>query len=45
MRVGIDVGGTTVKVGFVDDYKLVLSYEVKTQKETLFDDVLILLLI
>lgn len=40
MRVGIDVGGTTVKVGFVDDYRLVLSYEVKTQKETLFDDVL-----
>ena len=40
MRVGIDVGGTTVKVGFVEDYKLVLSYEVTSKKETLFDDVL-----
>lgn len=40
MRVGIDIGGTTIKVGFVENYKLVLSYEIKTKKDTLFDDVL-----
>jgi len=39
MRVGIDVGGTTVKVGFVDNYKIVSTLVVETKKETLFDDV------
>lgn len=40
MRVGVDVGGTTVKVGFVDDYKIVDRLVVETKKETLFQDVL-----
>ena len=39
MRVGVDVGGTTVKVGFVDNYEIVDRLVVKTKKETLFDDV------
>ncbi len=40
MRVGIDVGGTTVKVGFIDNYKIIDKLVVETKKETLFDDVL-----
>ncbi len=40
MRVGIDVGGTTVKIGFIDDYKIIKAYEINTKKETLFDEVL-----
>jgi glucokinase len=40
LRIGVDVGGTTVKVGFVDDYKIVDRLVVETKKETLFDDVL-----
>ena len=40
MRIGVDVGGTTVKVGFIDDYKIVDRIVVETKKETLFDDVL-----
>ena len=39
MRVGIDVGGTTVKVGFIEDYKIIHTLVVETKKETLFDDV------
>lgn len=39
MRCGIDVGGTTVKIGFIDGYKIVDSYSIPTVKETLFDDV------
>ena len=39
MRVGVDVGGTTVKVGFIDNYKIVDRIVVETKKETLFDDV------
>ena len=39
MRVGVDVGGTTVKVGFVDNYEIVDRLVVETKKETLFDDV------
>ena len=39
MRVGVDVGGTTVKVGFIDDYKIIDRLVVETKKETLFDDV------
>jgi len=41
MRVGVDVGGTTVKVGFVEDYKIVDRLVVETKKETLFDDVFV----
>ena len=39
MRVGVDVGGTTVKVGFVDNYEIIDRLVVETKKETLFDDV------
>ena len=39
MRIGVDVGGTTVKIGFVENKKVVHSYQVETEKETLFDDV------
>lgn len=39
MRVGIDVGGTTVKIGFAEDFKIVDTLVVKTKKETLFKDV------
>ena len=39
MRFGIDVGGTTVKIGLVDNNQVIDSYQIKTKKETLFDDV------
>lgn len=39
MRCGVDVGGTTVKLGFVDDKKIVDSFSIVTKKETLFDDI------
>ena len=39
MKVGIDVGGTTVKIGFAEDFKIVDTLVVKTKKETLFKDV------
>ena len=39
MRLGVDVGGTTVKVGFIDNYKIVDRLVVETKKETLFQDV------
>ncbi len=41
MRVGIDVGGTTVKIGFIDDYKIIHRLVVETNKDTLFDDIFI----
>lgn len=41
MRIGVDVGGTTVKVGFIDNYQIVDRLVVETKKETLFDDVFI----
>lgn len=39
MRIGIDIGGTTVKIGFIDNYRIINKYEIETKKETLFDDV------
>lgn len=39
MRVGVDVGGTTVKIGFVDKEEIVDFYAIKTNKESLFDDI------
>lgn len=39
MRFGIDVGGTTVKIGLVDNHQVIDSYQIKTKKETLFDDI------
>ncbi len=39
MKVGIDVGGTTVKIGYVEADVIKYDYEIKTKKETLFDDI------
>lgn len=39
MRIGIDVGGTTVKIGYVEDHKIINKFEIKTNKETLFEDI------
>lgn len=39
MRIGVDVGGTTVKIGIVCDYKIIDYYSIKTNKDTLFDDI------
>lgn len=39
MRIGVDVGGTTVKIGLIEDKKIIKSYEIKTIKDTLFDDI------
>ena len=39
MRFGVDIGGTTVKIGLIDGTKIVDSYVVETKPSTLFDDV------
>lgn len=39
MRVGIDVGGTTVKIGFIENHKIINRLVVETNKDTLFDDI------
>ncbi|MBE6137851.1 MAG: ROK family protein [Erysipelotrichaceae bacterium] len=39
MRFGVDIGGTTVKIGIVDNYKIIDKYSIKTNKDTLFDDI------
>ncbi len=39
MRCGVDVGGTTVKLGFIEDKKIIDSFSIVTKKESLFDDV------
>lgn len=39
MRLGIDIGGTSVKIGVIDNYKIIDSYSIPTIKETLFDDI------
>lgn len=39
MRFGVDVGGTTVKIGVCEDKKVVDTFVVKTTKENLFKDV------
>lgn len=39
MRVGVDLGGTTIKIGFFDDKKIIEKFEIKTVKDTLFDDI------
>ena len=39
MRFGVDVGGTTVKIGVCEDYKVVDTFVIKTTKENLFKDV------
>ncbi len=39
MRLGIDVGGTTVKIGIIDNKKIIKSFAIPTKKETLFKDI------
>ena len=39
MRIGVDVGGTTVKIGIIDNYKILDCYSIKTNKDSLFDDI------
>lgn len=39
MRFGVDVGGTTVKIGVCEDKKVVDTFVVKTTKENLFKDI------
>ena len=39
MRFGVDVGGTTVKLGVFEGKKLKDSFSITTTKETLFDDI------
>lgn len=39
MRFGVDVGGTTVKLGVFEGKELVDTFSINTTKETLFDDI------
>ncbi len=39
MKFGIDIGGTTVKIGIVENNQIIDKYEITTKKESLFDDV------
>ena len=39
MIFGIDVGGTTVKIGAVENLKIIDKFEIPTKKETLFEDI------
>ncbi len=39
MRCGIDIGGTTVKIGLVDNYEIKETIIIETNPKTLFDDI------
>lgn len=39
MKVGIDIGGTSVKLAFCDDYKIIDEASIPTNKETLVKDI------
>lgn len=39
MRFGVDIGGTSIKIGLVDNYEILDSYSIPTKKDTLFDDI------
>lgn len=39
MRFGVDVGGTSVKIGLVDQNKIIDKYEIPTKKESLIKDI------
>lgn len=39
MIFGIDIGGTTVKIGAVEKNHIIDKYEISTKKETLFSDI------
>lgn len=44
MRLGIDIGGTTVKIGLINNYKIIKSFSIDTKPESLFDDIFELLI-
>lgn len=44
MKFGIDVGGTTVKIGLVDNNKIIDKYEIPTKKENLVREICLSLL-
>lgn len=39
MIFGIDIGGTTVKIGVIENLKIVEKFEIPTRKESLFKDI------
>lgn len=39
MKCGVDIGGQSAKIGFVENNKLVDSFRIKTNKDTLFCDI------
>ena len=39
MKIGVDIGGTTVKIGFVKDNLLLDHFQIPTKKESLFVDI------
>lgn len=39
MKFGIDIGGTTVKIGMIEGNKIIDKYEIPTKKESLFQDI------
>lgn len=39
MRFGVDIGGTTVKIGLIDEFKIIKHFQIKTKKDTLFSDI------
>lgn len=39
MVFGVDIGGTTVKIGLVEGIRILDKYEIPTRKESLFDDI------
>ncbi|NQZ65833.1 MAG: ROK family protein [Mycoplasmatales bacterium] len=40
MILGIDIGGTTIKIGLIDNNKIVRKYTIKTNSETIIDDLI-----
>ena len=39
MKIGVDIGGTQVKIGFVNNLDIIYKYAIDTNKETLFSDI------
>lgn len=39
MKIGVDIGGTSVKIGFFEGNKLIHKYSIPTKKDELFQDV------
>ena len=43
MKFGIDIGGTTVKIGAVENNQIIDKFEIPTKKDTLFEDICLFL--